>query len=627
VHHVVIGTAGHVDHGKTALVKLLTGTDTDRWEEEKRRGITIDLGFASLALGDGLTASIVDVPGHEDFVRNMVAGATGIDVALLVVAADEGVMPQTTEHLAILEFLGVRTGVVALSKVDLADGEWTDLVEADLAERLDVSPIHWEAPVRFSAVSGEGREALVTTLARAADRAVERSTDDLFRMPVDRVFSVAGAGTVVTGTTWSGAVATGDEVRILPGDHRTRVRSIEVHGQPRDWAEPGRRTALALPGVDRDAVARGSVVVAGEAWRETTALDAVITLLDGARPLTQRTRVRLHLGTAEVLARVTPAEEVVEPGKQAAARLRLERPLVARWGDRGVIRSYSPIRTIGGCVVADPFPPLRPRRPQRLEQKSTVDPNARLGAFVSGARSSGLLLVELPVRLGLHPNDTDAIVSALVADGAACVVARRLLDPAVLAAAETAVLGAVEDHHRKRPLDPGMPLELVRALIEDHDVADAVVGALASASRISVEGSAVRAAGFRPALGAGEEKLAGQLADALRSAGAQGLTETELTERLSSGRVRELAEFGVRGGTFIRVGRDRYYDAHALATVRGAIVDLIRERGRASPAEIRDTIGLTRKYLIPILEWLDATGYTVRDGDVRRLGPQPESSG
>jgi selenocysteine-specific elongation factor len=624
--HVVIGTAGHVDHGKTSLVKALTGTDTDRWEEEKRRGITIDLGFATLPLGEGITASVVDVPGHEDFVRNMVAGATGVDVALLVVAADEGVMPQTIEHLAILEFLGVRTGVVAVSKVDLVDEEWVDLVEADLAERLSVSPVAWERPVRFSAVDGRGGDALVAALRAAAHRALERSTDDLFRMPVDRVFSVAGAGTVVTGTTWSGAVRTGDEVRILPGDHRSKVRSVEVHGEARNRAEPGRRTALALPGVDRNAVGRGSVVVTGDAWRETTMLDVSLTLLAEAKAITQRTRVRLHLGTAEVLARVTPAGEMVEPGTPAAARLRLERPIVARWGDRGVIRSYSPVRTIGGCIVADPFPPPRPRRPHLVDGKSAADPRARLTTFVTGAGEAGLDLAELPVRLGLHPGDARPLVTGLVHDGAAREVAGRVLDFAVLAATERAVYEAAQRYHEDHPLEPGVPLERVRALRDAPAVVDAAIAALVQAGRMVVEASTIRDASFRPALAAEQEGEVLALRQALVEAGAQGLTEDELRQHLSTDRIRELAEFGVRQGLLVRIGRVRYYDAAALDTVRGAILDLIREAGRASPAEVREITGLTRKYLIPILEWLDAGGFTVRDGDGRRLGPRASAS-
>ena len=309
--HAVIGTAGHVDHGKTALVKALTGIDTDRWEEEKRRGITIDIGFAHFRLNDKMLASVVDVPGHEDFVRNMVAGATGVDVALLVVAADEGIMPQTIEHLAILEFLGVATGVVAVTKVDLAEPEWLELVVDDIRDRLDGTTVQWEPPQAVSVKTGVGLDALRDALGRAAQRAVERTPDDLFRMPVDRSFSVAGAGTVVTGTTWAGTIQTGATVRVLPVDVSSRVRGVEVHGATATRADPGRRTALALVGVDRAAVGRGSTVVSDDAWRASRTVDAAVTLLAHARPLTQRSRIRVHVGTAEVMARVTPSSTTI----------------------------------------------------------------------------------------------------------------------------------------------------------------------------------------------------------------------------------------------------------------------------------------------------------------------------
>jgi selenocysteine-specific elongation factor len=265
-HRYVIGTAGHIDHGKTALVKALTGVDTDRWEEEKRRGITIDLGFAPLALGDDLEASVVDVPGHEGFVRNMLAGATGIDVALLVVAADEGVMPQTEEHLAIVELLGVRIGIPVLTKRDLVEPEWLGLVETELVERLRSSRVRWAPPIATSVVTGEGLDGVRAALRSAAVEVVERPVDDLFRLPIDRVFSRAGAGTVVTGSTWSGTVGVGDSVRIVPSDRTVRVRSIQVHGHAAERALPGRRTALALVGVERDALSRGDVVVTGAGW-------------------------------------------------------------------------------------------------------------------------------------------------------------------------------------------------------------------------------------------------------------------------------------------------------------------------------------------------------------------------
>src|SRR5213592_1778296 len=295
VRRFVIGTAGHIDHGKTALVKALTGVDTDRWEEEKRRGITIDLGFAPLPLPGGIHASVVDVPGHEGFVKNMLAGATGVDVALLVIAADEGIMPQTEEHLAIIELLGVRRGIPVITKRDLVDAEWLELVRGEVSTRLGASRVRWDESVATSVVTGEGLADLRDALRRVAGDLVERPADDLFRLPIDRVFAVAGAGTVVTGSTWSGSVRVGDIVQLLPLGREARVRSIEVHGQTAERAVPGRRTALALVGVDKSELTRGHVAVTGPGWQATELIDVAAELLPTARkPLASRTRVRVH---------------------------------------------------------------------------------------------------------------------------------------------------------------------------------------------------------------------------------------------------------------------------------------------------------------------------------------------
>jgi selenocysteine-specific elongation factor len=619
--HVVIGTAGHVDHGKTALVKALTGVDTDRWEEEKRRGITIDLGFAPLDLGGGLQASVVDVPGHEDFVRNMVAGATGVDVALLVVAADEGVMPQTVEHTAILDLLDVRAGAVAITKADLAEPEWLELVTADVTERLARSPIHWEPPVAVSAVTGAGLDRLRAAMLRAAREARERAADDLFRLPVDRVFSLAGAGTVVTGTTWSGTVAVGQEVTVHPGPVRARVRSVEVHGHAEERARPGRRTALALVGLDRAAARRGSVVVSDPSWRPTAELDVLVTLLAGQRPLTQRSRVRLHLGTADVLARVVPAGERIDPGTEAqAARLRLEEPILARWGDRAVLRAASPATTIGGCRVVDPFPAPRPRRPGHLADRAGPDPVQRVRAFVAVEGPRGLAVGDLTVRLGLPPGDVARVVKE-AAGGGVVQAGDRLVLQAAAEQARTLVLERLAAHHRIHPMLPGLPLEAFRQLIGEPGLAARLLEALTSEGVLVQEGGAVRLSGHRPAIP--PELLGG--AAALRAdigaAGPEGRSTAELAGRHSGIPAAEIAEFLVREGTAIRMGKDRYYDWERLESAVRSVLLEVRKRGEVTPSEIRVALGLTRKHLIPILEWMDAQGLTVRVGDARRLGP------
>ncbi|HXV87151.1 MAG TPA: selenocysteine-specific translation elongation factor [Gemmatimonadales bacterium] len=621
--HVVIGTAGHVDHGKTALVKALTGTDTDRWVEEKRRGITIDLGFAAMDLAPDLRASVVDVPGHEDFVRNMVAGATGVDVALLVVAADEGVMPQTSEHLAILEFLGVGAGAVAVTKADLAEPDWIELVTADVRERLAGSPVHWEDPASVSSVSGAGLDTLRQRLATAARRARHRSASDLFRMPVDRVFTVAGAGTVVTGTTWSGTVAVGDEVTVLPAGARARVRGVEVHGEPRPHAEPGRRTALALVGLDRSAAARGSTVVAGSAWRATSCLDVIITLLPGARPVTQRTPLRLHLGTAEVMARVTPVEGPVRPGAEAPARLRLAQPLVARWGDRAVLRSASPATTVGGCVVVDPWPASRPRRPVLAAARAAADPLARVRAFLDSAdgRGAPLPFVDLPVRLGLHVEQVTPTTELAVQAGAVR-VGDALVSGTTGDARRVAAHRALEQFHSAHPLERGMPLELWRKHAGKAELARTVEAELVSNGIAVVEGAVIRLREFRPRIPVDLLDMARRVEAALAAAPQEGCTPDQVAEgRELREKARQLLEHLVRTGAATRVGQDRYYDRVALDRLRDQALAEIRQRGQVTPGELRETVGLTRKYLIPFLEWMDSQGFTVRTGDARRLGP------
>ena len=616
----VIGTAGHIDHGKTALVKALTGVDTDRWEEEKRRGITIDLGFAPLALGDAIQASLVDVPGHEGFVRNMLAGATGIDVALLVIAADEGIMPQTEEHLAIVELLGVRRGIPVLTKRDLVDAEWLDLVRSEVSTRLGTSRVRWEPAVATSVLSGEGLDDLRDALRRVAGDLVERPADDLFRLPIDRVFTVAGAGTVVTGSTWSGSVAVGEAVQLLPLGREARVRSIEVHGETAERAVPGRRTALALVGVDKSELARGHVAVTGSGWRATTLVDVAVELLPAARkPLASRTRVRVHLGTAEVLARAVQTAAIA-PGQRGVARLVLEAPVVARSGDRFVLRSFSPVTTIGGGVVLDPFAPPRTRL-RRRRVAAEQSPAARLGVLAAEAGLTGLAADSLAVRLGVSP----ARVTAVIAEAGDTVLtaAETVVDRQAVLAEATRLAEVVRRYHEEHPLDPGMSLQALRAAVgtpaPPSAVTDAVLELAVKSGKLEVAGSVARQPRWRPALDAratdASEKLARRLADARW----QVPTVAELEREFPGFPVRALLSHFARTGTVEPIDAERYAAKGALAEFRAALEAALAELGSATPAELRDRFGLTRKYLIPVLEWADRRGVTRRAGDARVL--------
>jgi len=621
----VIGTAGHIDHGKTALVKALTGVDTDRWEEEKRRGITIDLGFAPLPLGDDVQASVVDVPGHEGFVRNMLAGATGIDVALLVIAADEGIMPQTEEHLAIVELLGVRRGIPVITKRDLVDAEWLELVQGEVAARLAASRVRWERAVAVSALTGEGLDELRGALGRVAANLVERPAADLFRLPIDRVFAVAGAGTVVTGSTWSGGVAVGESVRLLPLGRDVRVRSIEVHGESAARAVPGRRTALALVGVDKSELARGDVAVTGPGWHATGMLDAAVELLRGAhKPLASRTRVRVHLGTAEVLARVVQTR-AIGPGETGPARLVLETPLVARGGDRFVLRSFSPVTTIGGGVVLDPFPPQRTRLRRRRIVPDQA-PAQRLEALVVEAGLAGVATDTLAVRLGVAPRRVTTVIAEV---GDELLALGEMLVASAAVTAEAARLAEVlRRHHKEHPLDPGMSLQALRATVgggaasspPPAAVVDAVLEQGVRGRKLEIVESVARVPGWRPAFDARASGARDQVARRVAEAKWQVPTVAELERELPNAPVRAVLAHLAREGVVEQMDQERYAAAPALAEFRAALEATLTELGSATPAELRDRLGLTRKYLIPLLEWADRRGVTRRAGDARVLG-------
>lgn len=609
---MIIGTAGHIDHGKSLLVEALTGQAMDRLAEERKRGITIELNFAPLDLGGGRVAGVVDVPGHEDFVRTMVAGASGVDLVLLVVAADEGLMPQTLEHLAIVEQLGLVAGIPVISKADLVEPELAEVVAAEVEERLARSVVRFRAPIVVSAKTGVGIDALRGAIRDAAAEVVPRP-HDLFRLPVDRAFSLAGVGTVVTGTAWSGSVAVGETVLLMPAGREARVRSVEMHGTATERSESGARTALGFAGVDRDAVRRGDVIVTrGAFWAPTTALDVQLALQpEAARPLAPRTRVHLHLGTAEVLARVYPRGEI-RPGCAGLARLALEAPVVARGGDRFVLRSYSPVITIGGGRVLDPLPPRRGAEwPAGLGSR---DPAMRLRALVE-RRSYGVSGAEVPVLLGVPP---EAAVALAASDAALRTVGDHLLPAARVAGLVRRSIDILDTHHRAHPADAGLPVETLRSgLGVPMWLAEGVVEIARQERALEVDGSAARLPGFRPRVAGGDAEVE-RLAARVARAGLAPPTIAELEIEYDRRDVAATLRLAAQRGLVTAVARDRYCAGEALAGFEAALREL-GAAGDITVAALRDRLGLSRKYLIPLLEWADARGVTVRLGDVRRL--------
>ena len=610
---MIVGTAGHIDHGKSSLIAALTGRRMDRLLEERRREITIELNFAPLDLGNGRRAGMVDVPGHEDFIRTMVAGASGIDVVLLVIAADEGIMPQTREHLAILEQLRVPIGIPVISKTDLVDPEWLQLVTAEVAERLADSPVAFQAPIAASARTGEGIEDLRERLRAVATALPQSAEGDAFRMPIDRVFSLAGVGTVVTGTVWSGRLRVGDPVLVLPSGLEGKVRSLESHNESVTRTQPRARTAVGIGGIDRSAITRGDVLVTRELpWTATSALDVAIHLEHGApRPVTSRTRVRVHLGTAEIMARILP-RVTIQPGSTGLARLSLDKPMITRGEDRFVLRSYSPVTTIGGGRVLDPVPPKR--RTVWPETLASGKPEDRFQAALM-RRKEGVSTQLVPVLLGL-PHAAAAELARK--DSTARLlgdiwVARQTVDE--VAARATALL---REFHRTHISDAGMPLETLRHSLRTRDfIAEAAVNDALRAGRLRRVEGVIALAGFAPRVAGGDpeiERVVRLLLDA-------NLTPPSIPEmERSSGRRDLLAvlRLAAARGQVEAVERDRYYAREALEQFTSVLNELGRE-GEIVPAAIRDRLGITRKYLIPLLEWADGKGITVRIGEGRRL--------
>ncbi len=622
---LILGTAGHIDHGKTALVRALTGIDTDRLPEEKQRGITIDLGFANLRIGD-VSFGIVDVPGHEDFIRNMLAGATGMDAVLLIVAADEGVMPQTREHLAILDLLNVQRGVVAITKCDLADADWTSLVVDDVHALLRATSLAGAPIIPVSARTGAGLDELRAAILEQALRPGGRRLDDLLRMPVDRVFTVRGTGTVVTGTIWSGQVSADANVRLLPADVRARTRSLQVHGANVAVAHAGERAALALSGVDKTAIERGAVVVDDAPWWAVPMLTARLRMIAGTSwTLQPRQRVRVHLGTAEVLARTALLDaDVLQAEQQGWAQLRLEAPLLARVGDRLVIRSYSPVTTIAGGVVAE----LGDRKRTHLSAEAAAllarvvggDAEQATLAVLARQGAAGVRAAELPLQTGHTPAD---ITQALRTLGERVVrIGERCFAGDVVADAITAVIESVHSLHASNPLRVALDRGEVRAAFGPGapELIEHAIDGAARAGAVAVRGSTIAQTGFQPTLSPRQHAQCSEIAGILETAGLAPPTVGELAQMLGdSTDLALLLRLLEHEGRLVALSPEFYIDASTLLAARERTGRELAGREGLTAAEFRATLPVSRKHLIPLLEHFDRTGLTVRQGDLRSV--------
>lgn len=629
--HVVVGTAGHIDHGKSTLVRALTGTDPDRLPEEKQRGITIDLGFAHLE-AEGIALSFVDVPGHERFVHNMLAGATGIDVLMLVVAADESVMPQTREHLGICRLLGLRTGLVALTRIDLAGPELTDVAEDEVRDLCRGTFLENAPIVRVSGTTGEGLDSLRGALVAQARAVPPRASGPWPRLPVDRVFASRGFGTVVTGTLAGGALRTGDVLCVIPGGGAARVRGLQVHGAAVGEAGPHRRVAVNLQGVDRADIARGQVLAPHDRAITTLVFDAAVDVLgDAPAALAHDQRVRLHHGTAEIMARLRlPLPGTIAPGARGVCQLRLEAPLAALPGDRFVLRRFSPVTTLAGGTIVDLDPPRwRRADPAWTEQAAALAAADEAGRLLHAARRrgpSGLALAAAP-RLGLAPEVARSAALSLSTGRNAALV---LLAGEVLLAREAEAQLAkrlrqeLSRHHRERPLEPGLAPERLRAALApgiSPDAFRALLDRFAGDGGIVVRPDAVRLSSHRTDPEGPEKERYDRMRAVLEASGLQSLGEDEwLAAAGADPAGRPLLAFALRRGDALRLSDGSFVSGTAFAS----LCDRLRAESAAGRATFdvtafKDLFGLTRKYAIPLLEKLDDLGITQRVGNQRRI--------
>ncbi|MDA8334267.1 MAG: selenocysteine-specific translation elongation factor [Peptococcaceae bacterium] len=625
---LIIGTAGHVDHGKTALIRALTGVDTDRLKEEKERGISIELGFASLSLPSLGTAGIVDVPGHERFIRQMLAGVGGIDLVLLVVAADEGVMPQTREHMDIVGLLQITRGVVALTKVDLVDDEWLDLVREEVGEYLQTTTLAGAPVVPVSSITGRGLDELLAGMDRVALTVPEHPASGAPRLPVDRVFSVTGFGTVVTGTLVAGRLSVGDAVEILPEGLSSKVRSMQVHNKKVDAAFAGQRVAVNLTGLEVDDIARGSLLASPGHLTPAHRLDVHLQLLaKAAHPLKNRTRVRVHLGTAELLGRVRLLDrEEFKPGEEGYVQLELEGKVAAARGDRFVVRSYSPMHTIGGgTVVENGTPRYRRFRPEVMEQIATREhgtPAELVAQHLAGLKvpaGAG----DIAGDCGLSAEVTGETLAFLAAGDRAVAMEGLYLDQARFAALVETMTVKLSAYQADYPLREGMPREELRSRVFTGWPAKPFAAVLEEAARrgaVVLSAKAAHLPGFVPGTAMREtgERAAGLVREGgfLPPGWEAVLKELNLAPEPGS----ELLQLLLREGLLVKIADDAYWHRETLGEARDLVTGHLREKGEITVGALRDLLGTSRRFALPLLEYFDRERLTRRVGDVRVPG-------
>lgn len=634
MREIILGTAGHVDHGKTSLVRALTGIDTDRLKEEKKRGITIELGFAFLDLPCGHRLGIIDVPGHEKFIKNMVAGASGVDLVAFVIAADEGIMPQTREHFEICRLLGVDKGFIVITKKDMVEADWLELVEEDIRDFfrdtfLDAAPL-----LKVSSITGEGIDEVKKVVDSLVSQCDFTEAHGPFRLPVDRVFAMKGFGAVVTGTSVSGRIQVGDEVEIFPSRQFGKIRGLQCHGRSVDMVEAGKRTAINIQGVDKERINRGNMLITPACLDATYMLDARFLYLSSCeRPLKNRTRVRVHLGTAEIMGRVVLLEdETLAPGAEANVQILLEEPVGVWPGDRYVVRSYSPVATIGGGVVYAASP--RKRRRFRADNQEAFavynegDQKELALLLLGDSGYQGLTMDELGGRIGVFGNRLQKLLKTSISSSQIIVVdseRKLLVSRQRFDALAQAVIDTLSHYHQLNPLKTGLAKEEIRSRLlggRESRLFQAVLASLIKKDVVVAEDSLLRMADHTVVLQADEQQVQADMLALYRQAGLTPPTYKEVLRHfadLAPELVKEMLLVLIKAGKLVKINEDLYFYQGHLDKLRDDLVAFIKREGEIDAPRFKGLTGLTRKFSIPLLEYFDKQKVTLRVGDTRIL--------
>ena len=633
MRHVVLGTAGHVDHGKTALIKALTGTDTDRLKEEKERGITIELGFASLKLPSGQTLGVVDVPGHEKFIKHMVSGAAGIDLVMMIIAADEGIMPQTKEHLNICSLLGIRTGLVALTKIDMVENDWLELVKTEIQDFLKGTFLEGVPVIPVSALKQKGIDELTAALDTFVQNIPEKNDCGIFRLPVDRVFTMKGFGTVVTGTLISDSISVGEDVLILPEEINTRIRGIQVHNQPTQEATAGQRTAINLQGIEKESLQRGDVLARYGTIVPSIRLDVYIDYLkNNAKSLKNRTLTRLHTGTSEIIARVILIEkDELAPGEKGFAQLILEKKDVVVAGDRFVLRSYSPITTIGGGLIIDPLPPKHKRLNKKVIEELATLLNGtlpkKIEVILERAGFAGTNLRHLVFRLGTNAKNIKEELQSILSQKSALITDKEETNIISASFYEKLAQSAAEiisQYQKKNPLREGISKEELKASL-GRDISPKLffmlLQNLTANKTIEVDKETVRLFGHKVTLADDLNSIRQAILKIYNEAGLTPPSFKDVINNFQDKKTeaQNIIKLLLKDGSLIKINEELIFTREALDNLRKNYKALLVKEGKATPVSFKELTGLSRKYIIPLMEYFDTDKLTMRVGDHRIL--------